>query len=409
MTEITVNIKAIGRRGEGIVRIGEDTVFVPHVLPGEEALIAVEGERGNVVRLLRESAERTAPFCPHFGRCGGCQLQHWQEEPYRAWKRGLVETAFRNRDIEATIDPLVDAHGRGRRRVVLHVRYEGGRARAGFMEARSHRLLDLDLCPILEPALQRAPDIARELGQVFIRATKTLDVQITASEQGLDCHIKGPRSFTLDQRMDLAEIAARLELARVTFNRELVVEHRTPVITMGRAIVPLPEASFLQATQEGEQVLASLALEMLGEAARIADLFCGVGPFALRLAERAAVHAVDGDGRAVAAMMAAARHVPGLKPLTSETRDLFKRPLIAQELSQFDAVLFDPPRAGAEMQAGMLAQSRVPVVVAISCDPATLARDAAILINGGYRLRRVVPVDQFKWSAHVETVASFER
>lgn len=410
MTEITVEITSMGRRGEGVARLdGGGSVFVPYVLPGEQAVVAVEGERARVVTLTRESAERVEPFCKHFGRCGGCSLQHWSQDSYRAWKVGLVETAFRNRDMDVALEPMIDAHGAGRRRVVLHVRYEGGKARAGFMEARSHRLLDLDLCPILVPELQRAPDVARKLGQVFARVTKSLDIQITASEQGLDCHIKGARQISLDQRMDVAEIAEALDLARVTFNRELLIERRMAVITMGTAMVGLPEGSFLQATRAGEQALAGLVEEMTVGATSVADLFCGIGPFALRLAARAKVHAVDGEGRAVEALMAATRRAQGLKKITSETRDLFKRPLLAQELDGFEAVVFDPPRAGAEVQARMLASSKVPVVVAVSCDPATLARDSSLLIAGGYKLQRVVPVDQFKWSAHVETVAQFTR
>ncbi len=404
-----LRITAIGRHGDGVA-VGDDgPIYVPFALPGERVRAQVEGQRGRLLELLDESAERIAPFCPHFGVCGGCAVQHWRAEAYRAWKRELVETALRHRNLAAEVAPLVDAHGAGRRRVTLHVRFAGGPPAAGFMEARSHRLIDLDACPILVPALAGAADIARALAAPLQGPVKALDVLLTATDAGIDVDIRGAVAAHGDSQPALAAAADAHDLARLSVNRELVVERRPPTLRIGAAIVPLPTGAFLQATAAGEAALARLVEDGVGGARHLADLFCGVGPFALRLAETSPVLAVDGSAPAIAALERAARGTAGLKPLQAERRDLFRRPLRPDELDRFDAVVFDPPRAGAAAQAAELARSRVPTVVAVSCDPASLARDAATLVEGGYRIASVVPVDQFRHSAHVEIVAVLRR
>ena len=405
-----LNITAMGRHGEGVA---EGPVYVPFTLPGETVHAAAEGKaggkRGRLLEVLKPSPERAEPPCPHFSRCGGCALQHWRDGPYRAWKRGLIETALRHRHIEATVAETIDAHGAGRRRVTLHVLFARKRVMAGFMEGRSHRLIDLDRCPILAPDLADAPAIARELGAAVQGHAKSLDILITASDTGLDCDLRGRIPDHPDIQMDLSEAAERLDLARVTINGDLGIERRMPMLAAGQARIPLPPGAFLQATVEGEETLARLVADCIGEAARVADLFCGAGPFALRLAGGASVLAVDDNEPALKALDRAARATPGLKPVTTECRDLFRNPLTARELDRYDAVIFDPPRAGAEDQAKELAQSKVPTVIAVSCDPATLARDLAILVEGGYHIERITPVDQFKYAAHVETVAVLRR
>jgi len=404
--DTTLEISAMGHRGEGVA---EGPIYIPFTLPGEAVRVAVEGKRGRLLEVLEPSPERVDPPCPHFGRCGGCAVQHWRHGAYRDWKRGLVETALRHRQLEAPVGELIDAHGAGRRRVTLHVLFAGGRVLAGFMEGRSHRLLNLDACPILCPELAAAPAIARELGAAVRGHAKSFDILVTASKTGLDCDLRGRIPDHPDIQMDLSEAAARLDLARVTVNGDLGIERRMPMLSAGKARIPLPPGAFLQATAAGEETMARLVLEATGEAARVADLFCGAGPFALRLAEQASVLAVDSDEPALRALDRAARAAPGLKPVTTERRDLFRNPLMPRELDRYEAVIFDPPRAGAEAQARELAQSKVPTVVAVSCDPATLARDLAILVEGGYRIEGVTPVDQFKYAAHVETVAVLRR
>lgn len=404
--DTTLKITAMGHRGEGVA---EGPVYVPFALPGESVRAAIEGKRGRLLEVLEPSPDRIDPPCPHFGRCGGCAVQHWRHGAYRDWKRGLVETALRHRHIEAPVADLIDAHGAGRRRVTLHVLFARERVLAGFMEGRSHRLIDLDRCPILTRELAAAPMIARELGAAVRGHAKSFDILITASETGLDCDLRGRIPDHLDIQMDLSEAAERLDLARVTINGDLGIERRMPMLTAGTARIPLPPGAFLQATAEGEETLARLVTEAAGESARVADLFCGVGPFSLRLAEQASVLAVDDNEPALKALNRAAHATPGLKPVTTEIRDLARRPLTPRELDRYDAVLFDPPRAGAEPQARELAQSKVPTIVAISCDPASLARDLAILTEGGYRIEALTPVDQFKYAAHVETVAVLRR
>jgi 23S rRNA (uracil1939-C5)-methyltransferase len=407
--EATVDITAMGRRGEGMAEGPRGPIYLPFTLPGERVRAALEGKRGRLLEVLEPSPERAEPPCPHFGRCGGCALQHWQDGPYREWKRGLVETALRHRHLKAAVSAPIDAHGAGRRRVTLHVLFAGGGVLAGFMEGRSHRLLDLDHCPILAPELADAPAIARDLGAAVQGHAKGFDILITASETGLDCDLRGRIPDHPNIQMDLSAAAERLDLARVTINGYLGIERRAPMLRAGEARIAPPPGAFLQATAAGEEILARLVSAGVGEATRIADLFCGVGPFALRLAETAQVLAVDSDEPALKALDRAARATSGLKPVTTEPRDLFRNPLTARELDRYDAVIFDPPRAGAQAQARELAQSKVPTIVAVSCDPATLARDAAILVEGGYRIETVTPVDQFKFAAHVEAVAVLRR
>ena len=346
-----------------------------------------------------EPEDRATPFCPYFGTCGGCTLQDLGPAAYTALKTEAVERALRNAHVQAKIDPLIAAHGDGRRRATLHARG----AAVGYMRARSHELLDIATCPILVPALQeRAASLSRPIAATI----GDCDIAYTASETGLDVAVKSERRPKPEK---LTLLAQRSGVARLSINGELVIETRPPALRMGKALVELPIASFLQATAMAEQVLARLVLEGVGNAKAVADLFCGLGPFTLRLAERARVSAFDADKPAITALQKAVRTTQGLKPVTAKSRDLFREPLAPVELKPFDAVVFDPPRAGAEAQARDLARSEVKTVIAVSCEPRTFARDAAILVAGGYRLERVTPVDQFAWSSHVEIVGVFRR
>jgi 23S rRNA (uracil1939-C5)-methyltransferase len=404
-------IDRLGHRGDGIAETPEGALYVPYVLPGET--VAVEDvpghpDRRHVVRVELASPQRIPPICPHFGVCGGCALQHWNAAHYRAWKRRLVVAALAQAGLEAPVDELIDAHGAGRRRAVFHARRSHDILQVGFTAFRAHHLVPIDRCPILAPELAGAIEAAWALAEALRPQRKPLDIQVTASEQGLDVDVRGSGPLPPAATAQLAPLAQAHRLARLTRHGELLVQHARPTLRIGRAGVALPAGAFLQATAEGEAALARLVIEHIGDAASVADLFAGVGPFALRLAERARVHAVDNDGPAIVALRQAAA-VPGLKPIETETRDLFRRPLIASELARFDAVVFDPPRQGAQAQARALAASKVPVVVAVSCNPATFARDARLLVDGGYRLVAVTPVDQFRYSAHVEIVARFVR
>lgn len=405
-------IDHVGHRGDGVALSGHQTIYVPYTLPGETVEVgSVPGHHPDRRRLLAmetASAERITPFCPHFGICGGCAIQHWQAEAYHAWKRNIVVETLAQARLDCDVAPLVDAHGNGRRRLTLHARMSGREViKVGFAAAGSHDIIPIDRCPILDPALGGAIDAAWALTEPLIGIDKPLDIQITATDNGLDVDLRGSGPLPAPVIAKLSRIAEQHRLARLTRHGELVLQRLPPTLRMGRSEVALPPGSFLQATAAGEETLATQVIERVGRAKTIADLFCGVGPFALRLAEKASLAAFDSDTGAISSLQKAAR-TQGLKPIKAEARDLFRRPLMPQELRDYDAVVFDPPRQGAEAQTRQLAASKVPLVVAVSCNVATFARDARTLVDGGYKIETVTPVDQFRHTPHVELVARFK-
>jgi 23S rRNA (uracil1939-C5)-methyltransferase len=408
-----LSIERLGHRGDGIATGPSGPVYVPYTLAGE--IVEVEGWQGHpdrrrLLRVEQPSAERIAPICPHFGICGGCALQHWREDRYRTWKRDLVTTALSEVGLSAQVDALVDAHGEGRRRAVFHARrMTHAVLEVGFAALHAHHIVGIDRCPILAPGLKGAIEAAWDIAEGLAPEAKPLDIQVTATDVGLDVDVRGSGRLSPQRLSALAGVAEKHRIARLTRHSELVAQTAKPTVRMGRAVVPLPPGAFLQATAEGEKALADLVTMHVGSAKNVADLFAGVGPFALRLAERARVIAVDADEAAIGALREASATTSGLKPIDTIRRDLFRQPLVAQELTRLDAVVFDPPRQGAEQQARQLARSTVPQVVAVSCNHATFARDAKILETGGYRLTAVTPVDQFRYAAHVEIVACFAR
>jgi 23S rRNA (uracil1939-C5)-methyltransferase len=405
-------IDQIGHRGDGVADGPEGPIYVAGTLPGET--VEVENwpghpDRRALITVATPSAERIAPICPHFGVCGGCAVQHWSSAPYRAWKRDLVVTALRQAGIDAPVGELIDAHGEGRRRAVFHARRGTHDVlEVGFSAARAHHLVAIDHCPVLAKNLDGALPAAWAIAEVLGPTKKPLDIQATATDAGLDVDVRGSGPLTAAVTTALASVAAKHRLARLTRHGELIAQSRAPTARIGMATVVLPPAAFLQATAEGEAVLARLVETYCGGAKNIADLFAGIGPFALRLAARARIAAFDDNEAAIAALKRAA-NTSGLKPVAAERRDLFKNPLVPAELNRFDAVVFDPPRQGADAQSRALAASAVPIIVAVSCNPGTFARDLRHLLDGGYRLAAVTPVDQFRYSAHIELVARLEK
>lgn len=412
---IVFEIEKLGQRGEGVARADGGLVFVPHGLPGDVVRAEIDGERGRLLEVVAPSPDRIAPICSLYGACGGCAVQGLAPAPYAAWKRDLVLQAFAHAKIAVEAAALVDAHGEGRRRATFHARVRRdalgrGTVECGFMRARAHDIVDIDACPVLAPSMVDAPRAARALAVALAHLDKPLDILVTATDAGLDVDLRGCGQLDEASTARLVAQAARLDLARVSNHGTIVIERRAPHLAMGKALLTPPPGVFLQATRAGEETLARLAVEAVDGARRVADLFAGVGTFALRLAERSQVHAVESGKAALAALARAAGHAsPALKPVSVEARDLVRRPMSAEELAPFDAVVFDPPRAGAEAQARELARSQVPLVVAVSCNPQTLARDARILLDGGYALEKLTPVDQFRHSPHVEVVAAFQR
>jgi len=402
-----VSIVALDAQGNGVAA---DGTIVPLALPGERALIKLEGKRAELIETLDAAPERAAPVCPWFGRCGGCAAQHMSASLYRTWKRGLVIAALEREGVKAQVGELIDAHGSGRRRATFHARFPHGEPdEVGFMRARSYDIIAIDDCPLFSPGMAQAIAAARALGGDLRGMMKPLDISITATLDGLDVDLRGSGPLGRAEAQKLARTADKLDLARVANHGEVVIERRPPRVAFGEALVTLPPGGFLQATEAGEEWLAEFACQALTDKKKVADLFCGAGAFALRLAHAHEVFAADSDPAAIAALARAAATTPGLRKLATETRDLFRRPLRADELNAFDAALIDPPRAGAFDQARAIAASELPLVVSISCNAATFARDARLLIDGGFRIERVTPLDQFRFSAHVEIAAVFRR
>jgi 23S rRNA (uracil1939-C5)-methyltransferase len=408
-----LTIDHVGQRGDGVGYAAGEALFVPYTLAGEiiEAEpVAGHAERRHLIHVETPSTERIAPFCIYFGRCGGCAIQHWQPDPYQAWKRQTVVDTLAHARIECPVDPIIDAHGAGRRRITVHARRGGdGNLRVGFAAAASHAIIAIDDCPILDPGLKGALDAARALAELLKPTNKPLDIQVTAASNGLDIDVRGTGPLPAPLIAALSRLAETHKLARLTRHGELVLMRNPPMIQVGAAQVVLPPGSFLQATAAGEEALAALVVKYCKGSKVIADLFCGVGPFALRLAAKSRIVAFDSDAGAILSLQQAAKDTSGLKPIQAAVRDLFHRPMVAQELRDIDAVVFDPPRQGAQAQAEKLAASKIPTVVAVSCNVQSFVRDARILIDGGYKIDSVTPVDQFRHTPHVELVARFRR
>jgi 23S rRNA (uracil1939-C5)-methyltransferase len=398
----TATVDHLGHKGDGIVRTDEGTLHVAKVLPGE--VIRLEGTR--LMAIDTPSPERVTPFCPHYDSCGGCKFQHWRERAYAAWKHSKVVEALEAEGLgHVSVLPMIDAAGEGRRRVSLHVRKIGEAWRAGFMELKSHTLAPLDSCPVLAPALQAAPQMAARFGSIL----GPCDVSLTLVSNGIDVAVRAERKAVVNRLAALTEVFNAFRFVRLSVNGEELLQREPPLVALGRAKVPLPPGSFVQATRAGEDILTRLVLGHAKGAKHVADLFSGVGTFALPLAEHSRVTAIDSDKPAIAALSAAVRGAQGMKPVKAEVRNLFKAPLQVDELKEFDLVVMDPPRAGAEAQVQSLARSAITAAIYVSCDAATFARDARVLTDVGYKLAEVQPVDQFKWSSHVELVAAFKR
>lgn len=418
MTEIIVTIEKLGLQGDGMTHEG---LYVPLSLPGDVLKVkplkskGAEGAKAKIVEIITPSKDRITPSCAHFGVCGGCSLQHWAFAPYGAFKREQVEAILRRGGVETQIDPLLMTPPGTRRRIGLHAKKLKGRTELGFKVKGSWDQIKIDMCQVAEPQLIKAlPHLTKLASYLFEHAKSAPILNVTLTDTGLDIDISGvERSKTgglsADGRVNLAIVAAEADFARVSLGEEIVYQSRMPRVRFGKAVVDLPPGSFLQASQISEGDMIGLVTGALKGASKIADLFCGVGTFSFPLAEQASLYAADSTAPAIAALKSAVGKTPGLKSIQAEVRDLFRRPLMASEMTGLDAVVFDPPRAGAEAQTREIAQSKVERVIGISCNPQTFARDAKILIEAGFTLEKVTPIDQFLWSSHIELVAVFTR
>ncbi|PZN16495.1 MAG: class I SAM-dependent RNA methyltransferase [Proteobacteria bacterium] len=399
-----VRIARLGAQGDGIVETSKGPVYLPFALPGEQWRL------GKVPERLTASDDRHQPICQHFGKCGGCVAQHMSPDLYRRWKEKALGEAFAHRGIEITPQPMRSVALHSRRRAFFGVARRGDEVVLGFRQEGRHVLVDLAECPVLDPLIVETLPLLRWLAGMALPDGAGGRLLVTRAQNGLDVAIENCAA-TLKPGMSeaLARAVTQSPIRRLTVFGEVVFFDQLPTVLLGDVSVELPPGVFLQAVPEAEAIMADLVLQAVGKVKSAADLFSGLGTFTFPLACTARVLAVDSDRRSITALEKAARGSAGLKPITARVRDLMREPLSRLELEEFSAVVLDPPRAGAKAQAEMLAKSRVPTIVMVSCNPATAARDARTLIDGGYKLETVTPIDQFVYSAHLELVAVFRR
>lgn len=418
---VEIVVERVGARGDGLAVWQGHRLYVPQALADDRMMVTfgearADGWEAVPVTLLAEAPGRAEPPCPHAGLCGGCALQHMDDATYAAWKTELLTATLERAGLagpEVRLNPLVRTPPGGRRRAVLTAVRRGRRLWLGFNERASHRLVDVETCPVLAPALVALLAPLRAVLAEILADGQQIDVALTLLDDGPDLVLEGLPEPKLPQLEILAAFAETQDLARLSYRTKPggdalpIARRRTGLVGFGGVTVSPAPGAFLQASREGEAALVAAALAGCDGAESVADLFAGSGTIGFPLAARTRVHAVEGDAQALAALDQGARQLAGR--LTVERRDLFRDPVTAAELARFQAVVIDPPRAGAQAQAAELARSAVPVVVALSCNPATFVRDARTLVEGGYRLLEVTPIDQFLWSPHLELAALFRR
>lgn len=415
---LTLDILEMGARGDGIAEQDGERYFVPFTLPGEVVEAEPADKRGEgvateLVEVLSPSRHREKPPCAHFGICGGCALQHWRHDVYSAWKASLIERALKQRGVQAHAFelPLLGAPGE-RRRVDFVLRRQGKRVLAGFHERGSARVVDVGLCVIARPALTTLLEPLRAVMAEVLPDGAAADAIANETDGGIDVLLRPHKrlSLSIDQRLMLVGLAERANLARLSWgdraHPEPIVTRRPPLLVLGEVTVEPPPGAFLQATKRGELAMREAVDAWVGDAAKLADLFAGVGSLSLGRPGRLSLF--ESDKPSVTAVDAAARKIGGNR-VTAERRDLFRNPLLAKELDSFDAIVLDPPRAGAAAQVAEIARSKVKRVVYASCDPGSFARDARALQDVGYLLQKLKVIDQFLWSGHVESIALFVR
>ena len=411
--ERTLDIAAMGARGDAVAAGPSGPIYAPYALPGEQVRARVTGERAELLEVITASPDRRAPACRHFGCCGGCQLQHWDEAATLAWKREQVIQALARSKLGPEVEAVIPAWGVGRRRAAFHAEREGGKVRIGFIERGGARLAPISMCPAIAPELEFMLAKLAPLAELFLPARGEITLHCLLTDSGVDVAVKGAGGADKLERARLEAIAAAADaagLARLSLDGAPLVTRAKPVLRMGAALVTPPPGAFLQPTALGEEILARLVGEALAGAKRVIDLFSGVGTFALRLAEHAETLAVETDVEMLAALKAAADGAGGiLKRVSILRRDLLRMPLSSLELKPFDAAVIDPPRSGARLQAEQIGRAPIRRLAYVSCDPGSFARDVKVLVDYGFSLTRVTPVDQFRWSPHVEIVGALER
>jgi 23S rRNA (uracil1939-C5)-methyltransferase len=402
-----VTIERLGAQGDGVTSAADGGLFVPFALPGERW--AVDGEQAP--ERLADSGDRIAPICKHFGTCGGCKAQHMSAELYANWKRATITAAFAHRGIDADVATLTAIAPRSRRRAFLGIERGDRDVRIGFREEGDHALVEMEECAVLDPLIVAALPVLKDMALIAMPSRTSGRLIVTKLDHGLDVSFdNGHKLLPPDARQKLAQMCQSARIIRLIVANDQIAAHSTPTLTLGGVAVSPPPSIFLQAVPEAEALLTQLVLAALpAKAKRVADLFCGVGTFTLPLARTVQVMAADSDKRALAALQYAVNQATGLKPVEIRTRDLFREPFSARELDGFDAIVIDPPRAGCHEQTERIAKSKIKTVIAVSCAPSTLARDAKTLIEAGFRMGPVTPIDQFIFTPHTEVVVVFKR
>lgn len=401
-------IDRLSWQGDGIATVRNEDIYVPFALAGEQAEGDIAHGICENVRILEPVSDRIKPACRHFKQCGGCILQHANDTLLASWKTKLVQDTLALNHVGTTFRPIQVSPAHSRRRAVFSARRTKKSAEVGFHKRNSNILINLLECPLMHPQIIGGFDAFREIAKLGCSRKDEIRIGATVTENGLDVDVADAKELAPKQTEMLAHMAASHGFARISWNGEVLAQLKPPTHRFGPAHVIPPSGSFLQATPQGEHVLVSAALETLDGCKRVLDLFSGSGTFTLPLSQIAEVHAVETLAEMLDALNTGWRQAVGTKDVTTEVRDLFYRPLLLDELKKYDGVVIDPPRAGALEQVRILAQSNVNKISFVSCNPATFARDAKILMDGGYALNWVQVVDQFRWSAHVELVADFE-
>lgn len=399
-------IERLGHRGDGVAR---GPVFAARTLPGETVTGDLDGDRLSNIRIVVPSADRVSPPCSHYKSCGGCALQHAADDFVASWKEDVIRAALAAQDIETTFRAAAISPPGSRRRATLTGHRTKKGAQVGFHARASDRVAAVPNCRVLTTAILKALPDLEALTRLGASRASRIRLQVTDTETGLDIVVSDAKPLDRALRIELATWCNKADPARLVWNTEQVAQLRAPIVSFGSHMVSPPPGSFLQATAHGQAALVAAVIEMVEGAKHVVDLFSGCGTFALPLAERTQVHAVEGSAQMLLALDHGWRHASGLKHVTTEARDLFRRPLDRDDLARFDVAVIDPPRAGAEAQAIQLAASAISRIAFVSCDPVTFARDAKILIRGGFRLEWVQMVDQFRWSPHIELAACFTR
>lgn len=411
----TLTIARMGHQGDGIADTADGPVFVPGALPGE--VVAAEVRDGRALRfdLIEASPDRRPIHSETYAECGVAPLQQWAQAPYLAWKREVVVQALAREGLEAEVAPTVATPLASRRRLALHARMGAdGRVVLGFKARRSWRVVELTDCPLSDPRLTAALPALTRVAAPFLGHPKSAPtLHVTLTDAGLDVDVTGveKRSGGLsgDRRALAVAAAVEADLARLSLDGDTLVMARQPRVRFGRASVPLPPGGFLQASPAAEAAMVERTVEAVRGARKVADLFCGAGTFTFPLAEIASVTAADSAAASIAALKAGVATAQGLKGIEAQARDLFRNPLSPYDLKGCEAIVLDPPRAGALEQTGQIGGAQASLVVGVSCNPQTFARDARALADAGFRLEAVTPIDQFVWSTHIELVGVFRR